>query len=416
MSLQEQASPDAPRLLHLTSSSQKSIVSSFAEMATALFHLRQFTRSMFAQASIAGREQRLSKSLPFTSRTLEAFAEAVDAQVRRFERWCTKREEVILRRQDGNNSNTVISLLNLEKAVRDEFSETYLVLLQILRGTAAGPSLLARSSVFPPAYGELTPSSFASTLLDALFTAIQIRDSMGDVVTTASLMQVFVQSVDPVWSMVGRWLNSGMPTEDARTGHGSVGKVDDEFFIESNDLGLADPDFWTDGYVLRDDQNEEDRDDAAHARHVPVFLEPVSAAVLSAGKSIGLLRALDSSDAFDPWNECSWAASWPSFEAFIKDHSHSAHSDHVNHKLQLIESEDTKTESVGIISSAELSLLVSDRLNPFCQAAGKALKHVLHNECGLWGHLQSIEDLYFMRKGDTMSHFCDVVFARVSPI
>ena len=36
------------------------------------------------------------------------------------------------------------------------------------------------------------------------------------------------------------------------------------------------------------------------------------------------------------------------------------------------------------------------------------------DDCELWPHPTSIEDLYLMRKGDAMSNFVDVLFARVS--
>jgi hypothetical protein len=44
---------------------------------------------------------------------------------------------------------------------------------------------------------------------------------------------------------------------------------------------------------------------------------------------------------------------------------------------------------------------------------GEKLVQVLVGDCALWKHLEAVEDLYLMRKGDAMSHFVDIVFAKV---
>ena len=62
----------------------------------------------------------------------------------------------------------------------------------------------------------------------------------------------------------------------------------------------------------------------------------------------------------------------------------------------------------------DFSRLVYDDILVPCLRAKKMLTKVLVDDCELWSHLTSIEDLYLMRKGDAMSNFVDVLFARVS--
>ena len=41
------------------------------------------------------------------------------------------------------------------------------------------------------------------------------------------------------------------------------------------------------------------------------------------------------------------------------------------------------------------------------------MTQILVDDCDLWLHLTSIEELYLMRRGDVMVNFLDVLFARV---
>ncbi|TDL29376.1 hypothetical protein BD410DRAFT_736245 [Rickenella mellea] len=380
-----------PRLSHLTPVSQASILSKFAETATCLLYLREFSQSVFSQSGDF--EQAVgSQSTP---RTLEAFAEAVHFQVQLFERWCAEQENILLSAQIGGGSKLVVSLLVLEKAIRDTFSDTYPVLVQVLRHVQDGHRRLKSS-----------PSAVASIILDRLFEAAQVRDSSGDVVTARALMRVFSHSAEPLWSMVGRWLHNGMPDPN----DSYVGTLDDEFFMESNDIDCFDPDFWTDGYVLRSSSTQFDDSNP----RVPLFLQPVLSGILSSGKSSGLLRMLGE---VDSWAKRSWLSAWPSFTSFMSNHSAL---DLPNHSTQVQKEpdHDTKAEpppsaTPEIMTSSDLSLVIYDRLMPLCQQFESDLTSVIFSDCGFWVHLRRIEDLYLMRKGDSMSHFCDMIFAKM---
>jgi gamma-tubulin complex component 5 len=252
--------------------------------------------------------------------------------------------------------------LSLEKGVRDRFGVAFDVILGVLRGR-----------VFTA--NERLPS--AALLLDCLLHAVQEHLSMVDI-TSDALMRVFARTAEPVWGMVGRWLEFGMPVREF-TGVGGEGeRLDEEFFVEDNEIGILDPDFWAEGYVLRED--------GEGTEMIPVFLAHVARDVLGSGKATGLLRALGAVDHGRVY------AVNRSFGDLLALH--------------------TTTTSMSL-STDTLSRVVYDELLPHCEATGMLLAGVLVDDCDLWRHLSAMEDLYLMRRGDTMSHFTDVLFAKV---
>ncbi|KAF9026559.1 hypothetical protein BDZ89DRAFT_1134742 [Hymenopellis radicata] len=197
-------------------------------------------------------------------------------------------------------------------------------------------------------------------------------------------MRVFIRSSEPLWSMVGQWLKDGM-------GIGDINDLDDEFFIESNGLGsgafgvgLLDPDYWTEGYTLRYEDEEDGR-----RKGLPTFFRPVAEPVLASGKAVGLLKALGVGVSGIEWQ-------WRSL-------------------AELVAGGADQDEASGLFSVSidTLSSLIHDELAPYCQSTGLALSKAVVGECDFWRHLSTIQDLYLMRKGDAMSHFCDVLFAKM---
>ena len=225
---------------------------------------------------------------------------------------------------------------------------------------------------------------------------------MGDTVTADMLMRVFSKTAEPVWSMIGRWLKGGMSVRDPSGLRSNYkdGSLDDEFFIEDNELSLLDPDFWRDGYVLR--ESAEDNG----SKIVPVFLAHVVEHVLESGKAVGLLRAMDiqplSSD------DRVWLSEWRSFTTLLEVEAHREASSHP------IKSGD-HSDALFSVSTDTLSRIVYDELLPHCQTISERLTNVLVDECLLWKHLFAIEDLFLLRRGDAMGHFADVLFAKVRP-
>ena len=296
-----------------------------------------------------------------------------------------------------------MSLLSLDKAVRDAFSDAFPVLLSVLRAvaqrawrTATGP--VTDIWTLPELPMRMPPSALGALLLDSLLGAVQEHVSMGDYVSADVLMRVFGETAEPVWAMVGRWMKDGMPVrEGGSQAGGPLGGLDDEFFVEDNELPLLDPDFWTDGFVLRtDDTGTELQKRTA----VPAFLEGIAQSVLDAGKAVGLLRVLEIASLLD--RDTPWMADWPSFTS-IADSA----------RLRRPTGDGEPLVSLPSTSTEELSQALRDAVWPHSSLAQETLQKVLVDDCDLMLHLSAIEDVCLMRRGDAMSHFVDVLFTKV---
>ncbi|TFK43864.1 Spc98 family-domain-containing protein [Crucibulum laeve] len=394
--------PSTPRLIHLTLASQASMLSSLAQMASTVQRLRQFVSVILSQSrhkiSTSTGQRKVS-----VTRTCEAFADAVDHEIRILDAWCAHREELICRATAGLcEEQLIVSLLSTEKALRDAFETTFEVLLDIVT-QVFGKDV---SDVISSHSNRRQPAATTTLLLDTLFGSVQSHLERGDTVTSDALMRVFVLSAEPIWGMIGKWLRDGMGLGLAvGRGHGSdnMDELDDEFFIESSGvgigmmgMGLLDPEFWKEGYTLREGvEHIQETGSTANKRAIPSFLEHVAAPVLSAGKAIGLIRALgvlSSTKAVDQWR---------SFAEVIPTQTNG---------LDANKRQKTRLFSISIDT---LSRLVYDGLSSRCGAAGSLLATLLVDECALWRHLNAIEDLFLMRKGDAMSHFIDVLFAKM---
>lgn len=327
------------------------------------------------------------------SRTIEAFADAVDAQIQIFDRWCAEREEVICRALAGCGDPLVVSLLSLEKDVRDTFSGTFDVVLDILHRLVG--YICQSHSRFDQAIWNIPnmptqlPSAVVSALLlDLLLQAVEEQWSMGNVSASNSLSIVFAKTSEPIWRMIEKWLKDGVPVRSVWDSLDNIQAIDEEFFIEDNELPITDPDFWADGYVLRSSVVLEDGERKQLA--IPAFLGPVVDRVLGAGKAVGLLRMMD----FHFFSENAAGDEHP-----LLDWKTFAH---------LFESGAASSRD-----SESLSHLMSEELSGYCLTAGLRLSRVLTEECELLRHLAAVEGLYLMTRGDVISNFTDVIFAKV---
>ncbi|PPQ63136.1 hypothetical protein CVT24_005776 [Panaeolus cyanescens] len=344
-------------------------------------------------------------------RTCEAFADAIDHTIRGFDAWCAAKEEAICAAYNGRNEEPiVISLMNMEKEVRSQYQSTFTVLLEVIQKTF----LVKPESDFASfdfLKQRRPPAVLTTVLLDTLFASIQGHMERQDTETSEALMSVFVRTSEPVWSMIGNWLMDGMAIHLGIGNGGSADgdELDEEFFIESSGvgvgamaLGLLDPEFWKEGYAIRewvqpiqhvDGDADDDRFEETR-QPIPAFLQPVASMVLSAGKALGLVRALGehpSSVAFRYW-KC--------FEELIRSE---------------LGQRDGVAQGSGLFSVSidTLSRLIYDYLLPGCQITGAHLVTVLVKDCSLWHHLNAIENVFFMRKGDSMSHFIDIIFNKM---
>ena len=402
--------PDAPRLVHLSLASQESIVSSLAKTATTVERLRRFTTAVFkrslSQSTDTQSEPRLCFKRAVTTRTCEAFADAVDRTVRGLDSWCAAREEAISRAHCGvDEKPLVISLLSTEKAIRDEFETSLEVLLEIVR-TVFEVQSNDDSESFDSGFTRRSPATLTALLLDTLFIGVQQHMERRDTVTSDALMRVFVQTAEPVWGMVGKWLRDGMGLGLSVGSGGNFGmadELDDEFFIESSGvgvgmmaLGLLDPEFWNEGYALREGVGESVSGFATRRKAIPLFLEHVAELVLSTGKAVGLIRALGGpplANGFDNWR---------TFADLVSSETH--------------DPDGVERKSAGLFSVSvdRLSRLIYDGLLPHCQVTGALLVKLLVDDCQLLWHMKAVEGFFLMRKGDAMSHFTDILFTKVS--
>lgn len=345
-------------------------------------------------------------------------------------------------------SSVVVSLLSLEKSIKDTFEDVFGVLLDVIHQVLGRPTARTtevqessdgvkeedlKSELFQWAIPRAAASSTTAHLLDTLFSSVQTHLERGERLAADAVMRVFVRAAEPVWGMVGRWLKDGMSVEnDSSPGsgwgtHGS-GELEEEFFIECNGLGigigggmggLLDPDFWKEGFTLRDGvgpSEAEAEDDfwdegatgggTRKRRGIPTFLRHIAEPVLSAGKSVGLLKVLGLMPSLHGAGKgedegggalASWK--WRSFA-----------------KLVIAETgQDEQSRGTGLfsISVDTLSRLIYDELATYCQDIGMRVSNALVDECELWRHMGTVEDLFLMRRGDIMSHFSDVLFAKV---
>lgn len=383
--------PDAPRIIHLTEGSQLSTTKSFAQTASTVEHLRRFV------TCVSGRTAKLNSRVAVDfrriTRTVEAFSEAVETQLGLFNSWCASQERDIILSLVGNRPPLTVSFLKLEKGVRDSFSQVFDGLLDVLRKVMRKASGTQDKKMEVWMLLDLpirfSPFTMSTLLLDTLLTAADSSSSNGEMETSKALMQVFAASAEPIWSMTGLWLKHGMPTQDqALVQEGdTLTALDDEYFIQDNNLSILDYDFWTDGFTVCKANPE------AHASESPsVLLDLMANHVLRAGKAVGLLRILDLSLVNDPTPESTWMTDWPTFTALLHEH----------HAAALVET-----------SKEHLARFVHDIILPRCQIPQKRLAQVALNECDLWLHLTAIEELYLMRKGDAISYFSDTLFAKM---
>lgn len=327
------------------------------------------------------------------SRTIEALADAVDTQIRTFDSWCAEKEQAICRASAGMGDPLVVSFLRLDKDVRDMFTGTFDVLLNLLHHVVAyicqshdRLDLAVWNMVNMPT--RIPPSVVSSLLLDLLLQATEEQAAMGNAQTSLSLSVVFARTVEPMWEMVGKWLIDGMPIRtpwdfaDAQT-------LDEEFFIEDNELQIMDPDFWSDGYVLRKPATLEGHQKSQSA--IPIFLERAVDQILSGGKAVGLLRTMGTHLSAEHASELSTLLRWSSFAALVEANS--------------MISRDCQS----------LSRLISDEISAYCSAVGMRLSRVLIENCDLPWHVAAIHGLFLMTRGDDITNFTDILFAKVSP-
>ncbi|TFK25989.1 hypothetical protein FA15DRAFT_693484 [Coprinopsis marcescibilis] len=409
----------APRLRHLSLKAQESILDSLGRIATTLQHLRKFVAQVFSQSAnristtySSTESPKLSPQPQFPStKTGEAFADAIDSEIRKFEAWCAAREEAMFRAGLGLlEEPLVVSLLNTEKSIQAEFDNSFEVLLEIVRDVFGYGAATEDSG--PPRFSHRrlrSPASLATCFLDTLFSRLQEHTERNATVTGGTLLRVFIHSSEPIWTMIGKWLRNGMNVTPGGFGQSSVSELEEEFFIEHSGVGigmanmdLLDPDFWKDGYSLRELDDDATFFSGRKQSVVPRFLQHVAGLALGTGKAIGLVRALGLTPSAHGF------ATWPSFADLVN--SHSSFTPGEGGGVKEVKLDPVELFSVSVDS---LSKIIYDQLHGPCEETGAFLVKLLVEDCELWKYVNAIEDLFLMRKGDALSHFLDVIFTKM---
>lgn len=270
--------PKVYQIAYLTREAQSSVLQQFANLSCTVSSLRSFSHSIIS-TKITG--NKFEGSIP-KCKTLEAFAESVSIQVRKFDKWCASREREMISR-DGEQPPPVISLLSLELKLRDLFSDVYYILFRITK------SLISNSELKPMCI--LSTSSLASYLLDEIYTSVSQCASLDDSVTFYSLLDVFSHTAEPSWCMIGLWL--GTVTLDVQDVDADGVYMDDESFIKNNGLPIYDPMYWTLGYTLRNSRENNEGMHCMKKFDTPLIFQSIALDILKAGKAKKVLNVLE---------------------------------------------------------------------------------------------------------------------------
>ncbi|KAG9019693.1 hypothetical protein FRB90_011502 [Tulasnella sp. 427] len=405
-SRQVQIAPSAPVLSHMSPGTFRSLLSAFAETSTTLAHLRHFVDATGRNA--------LAQGPNYRCRTLSAFSEGIEVLLNDFGTWCGEIEMQVCAAEAGSGPEIVVSLLSLRNKLEQETNATFDILWLIARKfcSTSGGSSSRDLRLFDPC-------STTQSILDHLLAYSHSHASMGDDKTAASLVKVFTYALTPLWSSLHLWLKDGVPATSALdAAFGSTGGIihDSEFFIEITDGLLTSPDSWNDACAIRstmDSGNE----------GVPECFRAIGSQLLSAGKAVGLLRALGTEDFFynsgGPGTEHEWLADWVKARVLFDDQlldgdSAQLDADEIeHHSSTTIDSEQHSALRHSEIRIEDVSARIAQYLLPRCWLAQARLNEVVFDDSRLWDHLRVVEDVYLMRRGDVMADFCDIVYSRM---
>ncbi|KIY51683.1 hypothetical protein FISHEDRAFT_36585 [Fistulina hepatica ATCC 64428] len=401
----------APRLIHLSFEGQTSVFESFSSVATIVQRLRSFVSLVFShlqsQASIFSQDEYPAARGGYAkhrhdpvTRAMEACADGIGREIRILDAWCAEREAHILRARYGGSgpaASATVSLLSTENALLNTFEEAFPVLLDVVQTLCKPPEGTSGSGIWT--LPTRAPARVSAQLLDLLFDRMQHHAEIGQTVTAEIVMRVFVRSVEPIWDMIHAWLKNGMGSRISVRGDN---ELDDEFFIEGSGvgmgiagMGLLDPEFWAEGYTIREDETEH-----GNCKIIPEFLAAVAEIVLGAGKSIGLLIALGVQDV---QGNNDILRRWRSFSQLIGSAGNNVDTDEFAAGSALR----------SFLSTDVLARFVYDEIAPFYRVVGSALTRVLFDECHFLYHLSAIENILFMRHGDIITHFTDILFSKM---
>ncbi|KAK4746251.1 hypothetical protein SAY87_012563 [Trapa incisa] len=288
-------------VMHISLTSFHAILSQFSYAATCL----QLVDIIVRKVNI------LSKSSP---PTLKAFLCCVSSWIKRLRDIALKEEMKI----SNSNSETTPTLLGLASSLSSLCSGSEL-LLDIVHG-AIPPSCLE-------VYQSVTASEVAAHILDYLYEKLDEACLVqgGEEEPYQLVLHLFVGSLQPYVQGLDSWLNEGILDDP----------FDEMFFHANNTISVEDPEFWEKSYIMRHPQvhnkdtqylnmtsardhvplkgdNKEirksvfGRKETSNGGHLlcPLFLKDIAKSIVSAGKSLQLIRYVPTMQSIVSCGQC----------------------------------------------------------------------------------------------------------------
>ncbi|KAH9301392.1 hypothetical protein KI387_012975, partial [Taxus chinensis] len=271
---------------HLSQSSLSHVLYRFMHAATCLQRIEAFVKQVEA-----GLCSGLLKSHAEPSPTLQAFANAVSVRLKCLRKVALEKELEC----SGTAAGTTVTLLSLVESL-SRICAGAEFLLQVVNDVSSRCQLQKALAA-----GEL-----ATHILDHLYEKLAefclVQD--GEEEPYRTLLLLFVCSLRPLTESLDSWLHEGTLSDP-------FGEL---FFYANHTIAVADPAFWEKGYFLRQ-QGSAENDPKLQATTLespkdrqspklktgnqsnnekvpicPVFIQPIAKAIVSAGKSLQLLR------------------------------------------------------------------------------------------------------------------------------
>ncbi|UOH84980.1 hypothetical protein LQV05_001796 [Cryptococcus neoformans] len=264
---------DHPHVKTFSPGALEDILMTFRSHASQASKLRLFVQKTFQPPVPAD----LARQTQVTTKAAQAFGEAIREVLELHDTWLSNLEaSFTLGSRHGQSSSSVPGV---------PASTTPLLLIHELEQVHA-PILRYLSEFVPYAHSP-------TLLLNLIYSAVvNTRQTGSTPHITSSLFKLFYRSAEPMWHMLGIWLQQGMPvplslTDPEQLAFSSLSlddgerELDREFFIKRDkDVSWADEDFWDCGFVVRDEG-------------WPMWMgDEIGTMIMEAGKAQGLLRSL----------------------------------------------------------------------------------------------------------------------------
>ena len=399
------------------------MLNAFKSRSQSLHLLRHFYKTIYS----SGRSPESAKRQE--SRTLEAFAAAVEDFVLQFDCWCASKEESLCKSAVGQEGPILASLLNLERETRMRLRDTLGCLVNIVGDLRSQRPLSSRAELTPFDLSLIHPTVLSKLILDSLLLASRRKLADGDEKCSTELLTLFIRTSEPLWRSIGSWLKRGADISDVPDYINIDASGRTDFFIQRQDVPVAAAVFWSHGYTLCNSTLAGRAEfPAKDETVVPQFLANIALDLLAAGKSVGLLKSLDVVEFFTD-EEYEWLQEWPTLKDMIRlDVPPLALSANPTSSplldvmiggsapksgasiLRSIGSHYTTSQLTSIDS---LASLIQERLLPWCQLAQFRLTREIVKQCGLRDHLHNIAALFLGQRGDAMTLFCDILADKV---